>query len=200
MSPAGEGLPNAVGDAAFPVDFRDFIHELNAHGVAYLLVGGYAVGMYGHVRATTDIDFFYLTTPENVERLMRALVAFGAPEVVVDREQLAKPKSVTQFGEPPIRIDLLASISGVSFEEAQADAVHLEIAGEALPVIGLEALRANKRASGRKKDLDDLKRLPTATAASATKEKATTRRATTKSAKKPAKKPAKKDSPARRRP
>jgi hypothetical protein len=108
MTPAGEGRLNAVGDANFPSDFLDFIHELNAHAVEYLLVGGYAVGMYGHVRATTDIDFFYRTTPGNVDRLMHALAAFGAPESVVNREQLAAPMGVTQFGEPPVRIDLLA--------------------------------------------------------------------------------------------
>lgn len=160
MTPAGEGRLNAVGDANFPTDFRDFIHELNAHAVDYLLVGGYAVGMYGHVRATTDIDFFYRTTPENVDRLIHALAAFGAPESVVNREQLAAPMGVTQFGEPPVRIDLLSDITAVSFDEAQVDAVTIEIAGERLPVIGLAALRKNKQATGRKKDRDDLKRLP----------------------------------------
>jgi predicted nucleotidyltransferase len=163
MTPAGEGRPNAVTDAAFPRDFLDFIHELNAHAVEYLLVGGYAVGMYGHVRATVDIDFFYRVTPENVDRLMQALVAFGAPEIVVDRAQLAAPNGVTQFGAPPVRIDLLTDITGVSFDEARVDAVELEIAGERLPVIGLDALRRNKQATGRRKDRDDLKRLPTST-------------------------------------
>lgn len=160
MTPSGEGRLNAVGDANFPADFRDFIHELNAHAVEYLLVGGYAVGMYGYVRATTDIDFFYRTTPENVDRLVRALAAFGAPESVVNRDQLAAPLGVTQFGEPPVRIDLLSDITGVTFDEAQVDAVAIEVGGERLPVIGLAALRKNKQATGRKKDRDDLKRLP----------------------------------------
>lgn len=160
MTPAGEGKQNVVTDRAFPADFRDFIHELNAHGVEYLLVGGYAVGMYGHVRATSDIDFLYRNTPANIGRLMDALNAFGAPEIVIDREQLAAPKGVTQFGEPPLRIDLLSDITGVTFDEAQSTAVRVEVAGELLPVIGLSALRTNKRASGRKKDRDDLRQLP----------------------------------------
>ncbi|MCA0377112.1 MAG: nucleotidyltransferase [Gemmatimonadetes bacterium] len=159
MTPVGDGRTNRVSGAGFPADFLDLIHELNAHAVDYLLVGGYAVGLYGHVRATSDIDFFYRATSDNVDRLLHALVAFGAPHEVVDREQLVRPDAVTQFGEPPMRIDLLAGISGVSFDEAQADAVQLAVAGETLPVIGLAALRANKRASGRKKDLDDLERL-----------------------------------------
>lgn len=161
MTPAGKGRPNAVAAEAFPRDFLDFIHELNAHAVEYLLVGGYAVGMYGYVRATSDIDFFYRTTPENIDRLIQALVAFGAPEIVVDREQLAAPNGVTQFGAPPVRIDLLSDLTGVSFDEARVDAVELEIAGERLPVIGLDALRRNKQATGRTKDRDDLTRLPT---------------------------------------
>jgi hypothetical protein len=175
MTPAGEGRRNEVTDAAFPVDFLDFIYELNAHAVEYMLVGGYAVGLYGHIRATADIDFFYRTSPDNVERLIKALTAFGAPDVVVDRAQLAKPKSVTQFGEPPTRIDLLAGISGVTFEDALATAMLVEIApGQPLPVIGLEALRTNKLASGRKKDRDDLRLLPKPSTEGATTSRAKT--------------------------
>ncbi len=162
MTSGAEGRGNDPQHAAFPEDFRDFIRELNAHHVEYLLVGGYAVGIYGHVRATSDIDFFYRCTPENVARLVEALRAFGAPPVVIDPEHLVTPDRVTAFGAPPIRIDLLSSISGVSFEDAQAGAVVVDIDGEALPVIGLAALLANKLASGREKDRDDVKRLRTA--------------------------------------
>ena len=160
MSPKSDGHRNDLHHPDFPHDFKDFIRELNTQQVEYLLVGGFAVGMYGHVRATADIDFLYRRTAENIGRLMRALEHFGAPPDVIDLEHLAKPAAITAFGEPPNRIDLLASISGVSFEEARAHAVELDIAGERLPVIGLGALRANKAASGRRKDLDDLKRLP----------------------------------------
>lgn len=159
MTPAGDGHPNDVQHSAFPVDFLDFIHALNTHAVEYLLVGGYAVGVYGHVRATSDIDFFYRTSAENIERLIAALIAYGAPDIVIDRQQLAAPNSVVQFGEPPVRIDLLSSISGVSFDDALLGAVSLTLAGHAIRVIGLDALRVNKRASGRKKDLDDLAHL-----------------------------------------
>lgn len=159
MSAVGEGRRNDLREHDFPADFRDFIHALNAHGVDYVLVGGYAVGMYGHVRATSDIDFFYRRTSENVKRLVRAMLAFGAPADVIDPEHLGTENRVTAFGAPPHRIDLLASISGVSFEEAIANAVRLDVDGEPLRVIGLDALRANKKASKRRKDLDDLKRL-----------------------------------------
>jgi predicted nucleotidyltransferase len=151
--PDGEG---------FPPDFRDFVAELNRHGVEYLLVGGYAVGVYGHVRATADIDFLYRRTPANVNRLLQALADFGAPADVLDEAHLAADDAVTAFGAPPLRIDLLSSISGVSFDEAAASSVRIDVGGEQLPVIGLTALRANKKASGRRKDREDLRRLPEA--------------------------------------
>jgi predicted nucleotidyltransferase len=156
---AGDGRPNDLRDAAFPDDFRDFIHALSANRVEYLLVGGYAVGIYGHVRATTDIDFFYRRTPDNVGRLVKAMTVFGAPADVIDPDHLGTANRVTAFGAPPTRIDLLASISGVSFEEALIDAIDVDLGRATLPVIGLEALCANKRASGRRKDLDDVQRV-----------------------------------------
>ena len=67
-------------------DFRDCIDALNEHEVSFVLVGGYAVGYHGVVRATGDIEFLYEQTPENVERLCTALQDFGAPEHLIDRE------------------------------------------------------------------------------------------------------------------
>lgn len=160
MSKGGGGRGNQLDDAEFPADFVDFIHALNTSKVEYLLVGGYAVGMYGFVRATTDIDFFYKRTPKNVSRLIAALQAFGAPDNVIDAKHLEAADKVTMFGAPPTRIDLVSSISGVDFETARLDAVHVDVAGNTLPVIGLASLRMNKEASRRKKDRDDLKMLP----------------------------------------
>lgn len=159
MTPAGEGRRNQPSVVGFPDDFVDFIHTLNAQHVEYLLVGGYAVGVHGHVRATVDIDFLYRRTPANVTRLLAALQEFGAPSVVFDRAHLETPDTVTAFGQPPIRIDLLSGISGVTFDEAQDGVVQIRVEGNILPVIGLAALRANKRASGRPKDRHDLEQL-----------------------------------------
>lgn len=155
-----EGQANDAGDPSFPADFLDFIRALNAHAVEYMLVGGYAVGVYGHVRATTDIDFFYGGTSENIERLMRAMTAFGAPSNLIDAHHLGTADAVTQMGAPPIRIDLLASLSGVTFAQASPGIIRVEIAGTVLPVIGLAALRQNKQATKRPKDRDDLRHLP----------------------------------------
>jgi predicted nucleotidyltransferase len=161
MTPRHDGRRNALDDTAFPSDFRDFIRALNAHRVEYVVVGGYAVGYHGHIRATSDIDFFYRRTSVNVTRLILALADFGAPGNVMDAAHLASPEAVAGFGEPPHRIELLAGISGVTYEEAAHEAIEMEIHGDLVPIIGLDALRRNKRASGRKKDRDDLRRLAT---------------------------------------
>lgn len=140
-------------------DFRDCIQCLNDHGVAFVLVGAYAVGWHGVIRATGDIDFLYKPSQDNVARLCAALRDFGAPEALIDPVFLASPNAVTQMGVPPIRIDLLASITGVSFDAVRDGAETVELAGLRLLVMGLRELRINKRAAGRAKDRDDLRRL-----------------------------------------
>jgi hypothetical protein len=124
-----------------------------------LWVGGYAVGWHGVIRATGDIDFLYEQTEGNVTRLCAALRDFGAPEQFVDPAFLLTPYAVTHIGTPPLRIDLLASITGVSFEAVRAGAEPVELDGLRLLVIGLRELRINKGATGRAKDRDDLRRL-----------------------------------------
>ena len=100
----------------FGIDFLDFIAEMNAQRVDYVLVGGYAVGVHGVVRATADIDFLYRATPSNVARLCSALTEFGAPDAIVNPDDLLKPDMVSAFGSPRHRIDLQSSITGVSFD------------------------------------------------------------------------------------
>lgn len=140
-------------------DFRDCIECLNDHDVSFVLVGGYAVGWHGVIRATGDIDFLYEQTEDNVDRLCAALRDFGAPEQLVDTGFLLTPDAVTQIGIPPLRIDFLAAITGVSYDAVRAGAETVELDGLRLLVIGLPELRVNKRATGRAKDRDDLRRL-----------------------------------------
>ncbi len=55
----------------------------------------------------------------------------------------------------PNRIDLLTEIDGVTFDEASTSRVTAPVEGQAVPVLGREALLRNKKATGRKKDLFD---------------------------------------------
>jgi hypothetical protein len=140
-------------------DFLDFIMSLNQHNVDCVLVGGYALGVHGVVRATGDIDFLYRATKKNVRRLCNAMIHFGAPPEIIDEETLLQPGIVTQFGQPPYRIDLLNAIDGVSFAEVWQGAEVTNLEGQEVRVIGLEELKANKSATGRKKDKEDVRRL-----------------------------------------
>jgi hypothetical protein len=143
-------------------DFRDAIACFNASRVNVVLVGGYALGWHGVVRATADIDFLYERSPENVDRLCAALRQFGAPEQLIDPQFLMSPGAVTQMGVPPLRVDLLSAITGVSFESIDRGAIEVMLDGQRLRVIGLRELRQNKGATGRIKDRQDLQRLTTA--------------------------------------
>jgi glutamine cyclotransferase len=124
-----------------------------------VLVGGYALGVHGIVRATGDIDFLYRATNANVRRLCNAMIDFGTPPEVIDEETLLEPGIVTQFGQPPYRIDLLNAIDGVTFAEVWRGADVTSLQGQEVRVIGLKELKANKSATGRKKDKEDVRRL-----------------------------------------
>lgn len=144
---------------AFSPDFLDFIVTLIENKVDFVLVGAYALAVHGVIRATADMDFLYRCTPANVTRLCAALREFGAPENVIDEQALIEPDTVTQFGQPPHRIDLLNAIDGVTFKEVWKGAERIDIEGNKMRVIGRPELRRNKAATGRKKDLSDIRAL-----------------------------------------
>ena len=147
------------GNAALSPDFLDFIACLDEQHVDFVLVGAYALGLHGVVRATGDLDILYRRSRANVRRLLAAMQEFGAPAEVIDQQALLTPDIVTQFGQPPFRIDLINAIDGVTFAEVWKGAVAVAIARRQVRVIGLDELRKSKRATGRKKDKDDLRRL-----------------------------------------
>lgn len=147
--------PQTHTNARLSPDFQDFARALATHGVDALLVGGYAMGAYGVIRATEDIDFFYRASAANVARLCAALDTFGAPPAIIDAATLSRPDTVVMFGAPPQRIDLLSSISGVSFDEAATGGPVIVVDGVAIRLIARDALIRNKRAAARPKDLAD---------------------------------------------
>lgn len=148
-----------MGTLPIPGDLREFLQLLGAHAVRYLLIGGYAVGYHGYVRATGDMDVWVSAEPANAAKLVDVVLEFGFDVPELTPELFTEPGVVVRLGEPPFRIELLNQISGVSFEECYAARVIGRVDGLEVPVIGLEHLRQNKAASGRHKDLDDLEHL-----------------------------------------
>ena len=141
-------------------DFKEFLKLLNSNSVEYLLIGGYAVGIYGHVRATNDLDVWVNISPDNASRIDRALREFGFAESGLTSDLFLARNNVVRMGTPPIRIEILTSISGVEFHTCYAEKQLIRIEETVIPVISLARLRQNKAASGRAKDLADLENLP----------------------------------------
>lgn len=139
-------------------DFREFAELLNAKGVDYLVVGGYALAAHGHPRYTGDIDFWLNPEPGNVAKMIDVLAEFGFASLGLRAADFTSD-SVIQLGQPPRRIDLLTQIDGVDFATCSGRREVVEMSGLRLPIIGLEDFKTNKRATGRLKDLADLESL-----------------------------------------
>ena len=140
-------------------DFREFVESLNSNKVKYLIVGGYAIAFHGHPRYTKDLDVWIEMSEENAVNVMRALRDFGFAQLDVSKEDFLNEAMVVQLGYPPNRIDLINSPDGVNFAECYTSKIEIEIEGVKIPVINLENLRKNKKASGRLQDLADLEKL-----------------------------------------
>jgi len=136
-------------------DFADFLNLLVQHQVKALIIGAFAVAFHAKPRFTKDLDLFVEATPENAERLLRAIDAFGFGALGLTVNDFV-PGRVTQLGYPPNRIDLVTSIDGVTFEEAWASRVAGNYGGIEVWYIGRDALVRNKKASARPQDLVDL--------------------------------------------
>ena len=137
-------------------DFRDILHALSDADARFLVVGAYAVSVHAQPRATGDLGIWVEPTPQNAARVYGALRAFGAPLHDLSERDLATPEVVFQIGLPPRRVDILTSVTGVDFPEAWPGRVEVTYADVRVPVIGREALIANKRALGRPRDLLDV--------------------------------------------
>ena len=140
-------------------DFREFIELLNAAKVRYLVVGGYAVAAHGYPRYTKDLDIWIESSPENADRLLRALHQFGFGTLDIKADDFLQNDQIIQLGYPPNRIDLLTSLSGLSFDECYRDKMTVSIEDLGIDFIDLANLKKNKAATGRAQDLADLEHL-----------------------------------------
>jgi hypothetical protein len=140
-------------------DFKEFLSLLNSEKIDYLLIGGYAVGLYGHVRPTKDIDLWVSVAPENLDRLVEVLVKFGFARQSIRKPLFSGEQTVLRMGVPPNRLEVLSEIAGLNFADCHARRVMMEIEGLQVPVISLDDLRANKLATGRARDAADVEAL-----------------------------------------
>ena len=143
---------------AVPKDLSEFIALLNSHGVEFLVVGAHALAYHGHPRYTGDLDLLVRPVLENTAKLERAL-AFSFSSLGLKAADFIVPERVIQLGVAPNRIDLLTSLTGVTFEEAWSNRVEGFLGGVAAPFLSREMLIKNKLATGRKQDAADVEAL-----------------------------------------
>ncbi len=140
-----------------PEDFKEFISSLNSNNVRYLLVGGWAVAIYGYPRVTKDIDFIIAIDDENLERFRKTLLKFGAPRT--DMAQFKKIGYVFRMGRPPVQIDIINQASGIDFDECYPRRELVKVEDVEISLISRKDLIINKRSSGRTQDLADAEKL-----------------------------------------
>ncbi len=143
-----------------PQEFKEFLQLLNQHNVDYILLGGFAVCYHGYPRTTNDIDIWISFKKENIEKVRLVLkdFGFGLPEIYKD--EFWEYGKIIRMGQPPLRIELISVASGIEFDNCFSQCVQEEIDGIPINIISIEHLKINKKASGRKKDLNDLENLP----------------------------------------
>ncbi len=142
-------------------DFKDFIKAFNEAGVKYMLVGGYAVIFHGYARNTGDMDLWVERTTENYHKIKVAFQIFGMPvfDMTLDNFLDYDKLDVFSFGSPPVSIDVITDLKGLTFEATYKFAEEAVTEGISVKIISLDMLLAAKKASGRPKDLHDIQHL-----------------------------------------
>jgi hypothetical protein len=143
----------------FEKDFIDFIDLLNRFKIDYMVVGAHALAFHGKPRHTGDLDIWIKPSSDNANKMVLVLKEFGFGSLALSPSDFLKENYVTQLGYPPLRIDILNSISGVSFDEALANSLTTKVDDLDIIYIGLLELIQNKVATGRKQDLADIESL-----------------------------------------
>lgn len=140
-------------------DFLELFELFNTHKVEYLIVGSYALAYHGAPRNTGDIDVWVKPDKMNAHRILDALDTFGFGSLNLSENDFTHPDQIIQLGYSPVRIDLLTSISGVSWDEAFKNKVTGNYGHIKVNFIGLQDFIKNKKSTGRTQDLADLERL-----------------------------------------
>ncbi|HEW79822.1 MAG TPA: hypothetical protein ENH34_07670 [Phycisphaerales bacterium] len=140
-------------------DFKELLELLNAHKVEYVIVGAYALAFHGVPRFTGDIDIFVKPDPENAEKILAALKEFGFGSLGLTKSDFVDPDKVIQLGFAPVRVDLITSLTGLSWQQVFSGKVQGTYGDVPVYYLGRKEFLSNKKALGRKKDLADIEAL-----------------------------------------
>ena len=142
----------------FP-DFKELLELFNGKKVEYVIVGGYSLALHGVPRYTGDIDLFVKPDPQNAARIIDALFDLGFGGIGLTLQDFEKPDNVIQLGVAPVRIDIMTSLTGVTWEEVYLNREKGFFGDVPVCYIGRNELIANRRKLGRSKDIADLESL-----------------------------------------
>lgn len=138
------------------LEFKELLELFNKKEVEFFVVGGYALAFHGHPRMTGDIDLLVGTNPENSQKVLAALKDFGFGSLGLKESDFSAQDQIIQLGYSPKRIDLLTSVSGVSWEQIKKNAVSCNLGDLSIKVISLDDFIQNKRFAGRPQDIADI--------------------------------------------
>jgi predicted nucleotidyltransferase len=141
------------------IDFEEFLKLLKEENAEFVIVGGYAVAFHGYVRATNDMDLFFRANRENIVQIRKALKKFGLDTTDEQAKEFSDPGSIIRIGIPPVRLELINNISGLSFDEVWMRRIPGEYGTVSVNFISLDDLLTNKKASRRPKDMADFDEL-----------------------------------------
>lgn len=142
-------------------DFKELLELFNRHKVEYIIVGSYALAYYGSPRYTGDIDLYVNPSRENAEKIISALKDFGFGSLNLRIEDFCIPQQIVQLGKPPVRIDIITSITGVTWKDAWMNKTSAKYGDIPVFFLGRSEYITNKRAIGGKKDIADLEAIGT---------------------------------------
>ena len=137
-------------------DFRNLLELFNKFKVDYIIVGAYALGFHGVPRYTGDLDILVKPDSINARNIIQALHEFGFGSVGLTEADFKEEGKVVQLGLAPVRVDLITSLTGVSWEQSLSGRVQGQFGDITVHYLGRDDFIANKKALGRKKDIADL--------------------------------------------
>jgi hypothetical protein len=140
-------------------DFRELLKIFEKHKIRYLVVGGYAVMKYSEPRFTKDLDVLIAPDQDNANAVYSALKDFGAPLENLTSDDFTHEDYFYQMGRAPLRVDIMMSIPGISFDEAWENRKVVELNDLKILFISRSDLIRSKEASGRPQDMIDIDKL-----------------------------------------
>jgi len=137
-------------------DYEELLRLFNKHRVKYCIVGAFAVAFYAVPRYTKDMDIFVEPSEENAQNILKALNEFGFETLKLSVEDFNRKGKIIQLGYEPVRIDIITSIEGCTFDKVWKNRKIGRYGEERVCFIGLDELIRNKQSLKRKQDKADL--------------------------------------------